>query len=185
MSYDISTQWDMRRLQDALFILEQKLNGLEASHATENVRIKCVADPNVWTENDPIPALEYKTAGASAIDLSAAEDILIPPMSHRLVKTGFSVAIPQGFEGQVRPRSGLALKHSITVLNTPGTIDSDFTGQIGVILLNLSPSAEFQVRRRDRIAQLAFVRVTHAEFEFVQNLAETKRGAGGFGSTGR
>jgi dUTP pyrophosphatase len=133
-------------------------------------------------EGLPLPA--YATAHAAGMDVVSAEDALLHPGERQAVATGFAIAIPEGFEVQVRPRSGLALKHGITCLNTPGTIDADYRGEVKVILANLGSEA-FEIRRGDRIAQLVPARVRHAAFAEVAELDETVRGAGGFGSTGR
>lgn len=130
----------------------------------------------------PLPA--YATTGAAGMDIVAAEDIALAPGARHAVTTGFAIAIPDGYEVQVRPRSGLALKHGITCLNTPGTIDSDYRGEVKVILANLGDEA-FQVTRGERIAQLVPAAVTRAEVTEVDTLDDTARGAGGFGSTGR
>jgi len=132
-------------------------------------------------EGLPLPA--YATAGAAGMDVVAAEDLVLAPGARHAVATGFAIAIPVGYEVQVRPRSGLALKHGITCLNTPGTIDSDYRGEVKVILANLGDAA-FTVARGDRIAQLVPAPVQHAELEEVGTLDETARGIGGFGSTG-
>lgn len=125
----------------------------------------------------------YATAGAAGMDVVAAEDVSIAPGDRHAVTTGFALAIPAGFEIQVRPRSGLALKHGVTVPNTPGTIDSDYRGELKVILINHG-SESFAVRRGDRIAQLVLAPVVQARWNEVDELDETVRGAGGFGSTG-
>lgn len=127
----------------------------------------------------------YATEKSAGMDLLAAisEDVTIKPSQRVLVKTGLAIALPDGFEAQVRPRSGLALKNGITVLNTPGTIDADYRGEIGVILVNFSQE-DFVVSRGMRIAQMVIARYTRAEFTEVSELSETARGAGGFGSTG-
>ena len=130
----------------------------------------------------PLPA--YATTGAAGMDVVAAEDVTIPPGGRHAVATGFAFAIPDGFEVQVRPRSGLALKHGVTCLNTPGTIDSDYRGEVKVILANLG-SEPFPIRRGERIAQLVPAPVLRAELAEVDALDATARGAGGFGSTGR
>ena len=130
----------------------------------------------------PLPA--YATAGAAGMDVVAAEDATIAPGARHAVATGFAIAIPDGFEVQVRPRSGLALKFGITCLNTPGTIDSDYRGEVKEILANLAQEP-FEVRRGERIAQLVPARVQLAMLDEVEALDETHRGAGGFGSTGR
>ncbi len=131
-----------------------------------------------------LPLPSYATAGAAGMDVVAAEDIDLAPGSRHAVATGFAVAIPEGFEIQVRPRSGLALKNGITCLNTPGTIDSDYRGEVKVILANLG-SETFAVRRGERIAQLVPAPVQRASFVEVDSLDDTARGSGGFGSTGR
>ena len=130
----------------------------------------------------PLPA--YATPGAAGMDVVAAEDIVLGPGERHAVATGFAIAIPPGFEVQVRPRSGLALKHGITCLNTPGTIDEDYRGEVKVILANLG-AEPFEVRRGERIAQLVPAPVQKAEFAEVDELDDTHRGGGGFGSTGR
>lgn len=133
-------------------------------------------------EGLPLPA--YATAGAAGMDVVAAEALILAPGARHAVATGFAIAIPEGYEVQVRPRSGLALKHGITCLNTPGTIDSDYRGEVKVILANLG-SEPFPIARGERIAQLVAAPVQRAMFEEVAVLDETVRGAGGFGSTGR
>ena len=129
----------------------------------------------------PLPA--YATDGAAGMDVVAAETLTLPPAGRHAVATGFALAIPGGFEIQVRPRSGLALKHGITVPNTPGTIDSDYRGEVKIILINLS-SEPFEIARGDRIAQLVLAPVTRAQWNEVDDLDATRRGEGGFGSTG-
>ena len=125
----------------------------------------------------------YATPGAAGMDVLAAEDVTLAPGARHAVATGFSVAIPAGFEIQVRPRSGLALKHGLSVPNTPGTIDSDYRGELKVILINHG-AEPFAVARGDRIAQLVLAPVTRAAWDEVAELDDTARGAGGFGSTG-
>lgn len=129
----------------------------------------------------PLPA--YATEHAAGMDVVAAEDVTLIPGARHAVATGFAIAIPPGFEVQVRPRSGLALKHGITCLNTPGTIDADYRGEVKVILANLG-SVPFEVKRGERIAQLVPAAVQQARFTEVAELDETARGEGGFGSTG-
>ena len=131
-----------------------------------------------------LPAPSYATDGAAGLDVVAAENLTLAPGQRHAVATGFSIAIPDGYEVQVRPRSGLALKHGITCLNTPGTIDHDYRGEVKVILANLG-SEPFEVRRGERIAQLVPAPVLKARFREVETLSETERGAGGFGSTGQ
>jgi dUTP pyrophosphatase len=132
---------------------------------------------------DLLPA--YQTEGAAGMDLRAGieGEIVLPPMGRALVPTGISVALPPGVEGQVRPRSGLAARHGVTCLNSPGTIDSDYRGEIRVILVNLGDEP-FSVRRGDRIAQLVFSPVLRASLRVVDDLDATRRGEGGFGHTG-
>jgi len=133
---------------------------------------------------ESLPA--YQTAGSAGMDLKADvdEEIVIPPMGRAKIPTGIALSIPEGVEGQVRPRSGLAIRHGVTCLNTPGTIDSDYRGEVCVILANFGEKP-FPVRRGDRIAQIVFSRVIRACLEVVQDLEETPRGEGGFGHTGR
>ncbi len=133
-------------------------------------------------EGLPLPA--YASAHAAGMDVVAAESVTLAPGGRHAVATGFAIAIPEGYEVQVRPRSGLALKHGITCLNTPGTIDSDYRGEVKVILANLG-GEPFEVKRGERIAQLVPAPVLRAHFTEVHELAETERGSGGFGSTGR
>jgi dUTP pyrophosphatase len=131
----------------------------------------------------PLPA--YQTAGAAGMDLAAGvtSPLEIPPGERRFVPTGIAVAIPEGFEGQVRPRSGLALKHGIGIVNSPGTIDSDYRGEIGVVLVNHG-AEPFVVTPGARIAQLVIAPVARVDVELVEALDETARGGGGYGSTG-
>ncbi len=131
----------------------------------------------------PLPA--YETDHAAGMDLRAAvpEDLSLEPGRRALVPTGFRIALPPGFEAQIRPRSGIALKHGIALVNSPGTIDADYRGEIKVILINLG-EAPFTIRRGDRIAQMVIAPVTRAEWQIVESLDETPRGRGGFGHTG-
>lgn len=131
-----------------------------------------------------LPPPSYATDGAAGLDVVAAEDVTLAPGQRHAVATGFAIAIPHGFEVQVRPRSGLALKHGVTCLNTPGTIDEDYRGEVKVILANLG-SDPFEVRRGERIAQLVPAPVLKVSFSVVDQLSGTARGAGGFGSTGQ
>jgi dUTP pyrophosphatase len=133
---------------------------------------------------DGLPLPSYGSEHAAGLDVVAAESLTLAPGARHAVSTGFAIAIPHGYEVQVRPRSGLALKHGLSVLNTPGTIDSDYRGEVKVILANLG-SAPFEVVRGERIAQLVPAPVQRAAFEEVEDLDATARGAGGFGSTGR
>ena len=129
----------------------------------------------------PLPA--YATSGAAGMDITAAESLTLRPGKRHAVATGFAFAIPDGYEVQVRPRSGLALKHGITCLNTPGTIDSDYRGEVKVILANLGDE-DFVINTGDRIAQIVVAPVTHGMLCEVDALDDTERGTGGFGSTG-
>ncbi|MGF7171598.1 dUTP pyrophosphatase [Sphingobium xanthum] len=132
-------------------------------------------------EGLPLPA--YATSGAAGMDVVSAEDIILPSMGRHAVATGLALAIPEGYEVQVRPRSGLALKHGISLPNTPGTIDSDYRGELKIILINLGTDA-FEIKRGDRVAQLVVAPVQIGRMVEVAELDETARGAGGFGSTG-
>ena len=133
-------------------------------------------------EGLPLPS--YATPGAAGLDVVAAEDFDLAPGARHAVSTGFRVAIPAGYEMQVRPRSGLAFKHGISVPNTPGTIDSDYRGELKVLMINFG-SEPFAIRRGERIAQLVPAVVTLAAFDEVEELDDTARGHGGFGSTGQ
>ena len=135
--------------------------------------------------NNPLPT--YETPNSAGMDLRAylpEGPMILEPMQRRLVPTGLFMEIPEGYEGQVRPRSGLAIKSGITVLNSPGTIDADYRGQVCVILINLSDQP-FAVNSGDRIAQLVIARCEQADIVQVETLTETERGAGGFGHTGK
>lgn len=131
-----------------------------------------------------LPLSSYATAGSAGLDLRAAEGFTLKPGERALVPTGIAIALPQGFEAQVRPRSGLAVKHGVTVLNAPGTIDADYRGEIMVPLINHG-SDDFAIARGDRIAQMVIAPVTIASLMEVDSLEETKRGSGGFGSSGQ
>ncbi len=145
------------------------------------MKIKVVKLPHA--KDLPLPF--YATAHAVGMDLLSAveEELLLKPMQRAFIPTGIAVEIPEGFELQIRPRSGLALKHGITVLNTPGTVDPDYRGEIKVILINLGEK-DFVIRRGDRIAQAVLCPVVRFEWELVEELSPTQRGEGGFGSTG-
>ncbi len=132
---------------------------------------------------DGLPLPAYATPGAAGMDVVSAEALILVPGARHAVVTGFAIAIPAGFEVQVRPRSGLALKNGVTCLNTPGTIDSDYRGEVKIILANLG-SEPFEIKRGDRIAQLVPAPVQRARFALVDSLDETTRGVAGFGSTG-
>lgn len=132
----------------------------------------------------PLP--EYTTIASAGLDLRAnvSESILLEPGEWKLIPTGLHLELPIGYEAQVRPRSGLAYKHGITVLNSPGTIDADYRGDVGVILINHSKNA-FEIKSGERVAQLVIAKHEQAEWQLVEELGNTERGAGGFGSTGK
>ncbi|MDF1673330.1 MAG: dUTP diphosphatase [Vicingaceae bacterium] len=134
--------------------------------------------------NHPLP--HYGTEASAGVDLRAniSESITLKPLERTLVKTGLFIELPVGFEAQVRPRSGLAYKNGITVLNTPGTIDADYRGEIGVILVNLS-NENFTIENGERVAQMVIAKHEQAKWELVEELSDTERGSGGFGSTGK
>ena len=134
---------------------------------------------------DGLALPEYKTGLAAGADLRAAiaTPLILAPGERTLIPAGFSMALPAGYEAQIRPRSGLACKHGISILNTPGTIDADYRGEIKILLVNHGPQ-DFTVNRGDRIAQIVIAPVIQAKFETVAGLSATKRGAGGYGSTG-
>ena len=137
------------------------------------------------TRSDPsLPLPVYAKPGDAGADLCSSEDLVIAPGERALVPTGISIALPEGFAAFVHPRSGLAIKNGIGIVNSPGTIDAGYRGEIKVILLNHDRSEEFVIKRGDRIAQLVVQRVESAQFVEVANLPESARGAGGFGSTG-
>ena len=149
-------------------------------HSTDSIPVRVKRLPH--GEGLPLPA--YATHGAAGMDVVSAEDVVIAPQARHAVATGLAMAIPHGFEIQVRPRSGLALKNGITCLNTPGTIDSDYRGELKIIMINLG-NESFAIRRGDRIAQLVVAPVAHPLVTvWVDQLEDTQRGAGGFGSTG-
>ncbi len=134
---------------------------------------------------DPAAAVPvYAHEGDAGVDLRAAADAVVEPGARSLVPTGLKMAIPRGWEGQVRPKSGLALKHGISVLNTPGTVDSSYRGEVGVIVINHDPHAAYTIRKGEKIAQMVFCRVERVRFREVRELDATGRGEGGFGSTG-
>ena len=138
----------------------------------------------IWREANTIKIPEYATPGSSGVDLCSTMYCMIKPGDQALIPTGIKLAIPEGYEAQIRPRSGLALNQKITIPNSPGTIDADYRGEVMVLLKNEGEDP-FTLRFGDRIAQMVFVPVARAKFEEVKVLDETKRGAGGFGSTGR
>jgi dUTP pyrophosphatase len=149
---------------------------------TEHVAVQIIRVDE--TSDLPLPA--YATEHSAGMDLCAAvnDDVVLAPGSTTLIPTGFAIALPEGYEAQVRPRSGLAIKHQVGIMNSPGTIDADYRGEVKVILTNFGRS-EFIVRRGDRIAQLVVAPCTRVRWEEQGSLAETARGAGGFGHTGK
>jgi len=140
-----------------------------------NVKIKKIKD------NAIIP--KYVHEGDSGVDLYSAEDYLLKPGERVLVSTGLKIAIPKGYEAQIRPKSGLALNNGVSIVNTPGTIDAGYRGEIGIITINLGKE-NFKIEKGKKIAQMVFNKVEEAKFEEVEDLDNTKRGDGGFGSTG-
>lgn len=134
--------------------------------------------------NNPLPRYESVQAAGMDIRTSITEPVVLQPLERRLFPTGLYIELPQGYEAQIRPRSGLALKHGITVLNTPGTIDADYRGEVGVILVNLS-NEPFEIGPGERIAQMVIARHEQPKVVEVTELSETERGAGGFGHSGR
>ena len=136
-------------------------------------------------DDDDLPLPSYESEGSSGMDIRAnvKEDVLLNPGEIKLIPTGFAVSVPLGYEAQIRPRSGLALKHGIGLVNSPGTIDSDYRGEVGIIMTNWG-AEPFPIRRGDRIAQMIISRVYKADFVVTDNLDETSRGQGGFGHTG-
>ncbi len=148
---------------------------------TKQLKIKFMRLPH----GDGVPLPKYMSHAAAGMDLYAAvnEPVMLKPGERKLVPTGFKMSMPEGYEAQVRPRSGLALKSGVSVLNTPGTIDADYRGEVGVILVNLG-QADFTVNRNDRIAQMIINKVEQPTVEEVADLDDTKRGSGGFGHTG-
>ena len=142
----------------------------------------------VLNNGKDLPIPKYQTNQAAGMDIYSAnpekEEIRIPPSEYKLIPTGISIGLPEGYEAQIRPRSGLAAKHGITVLNTPGTIDSDYRGEIKIILFNHGKE-EFIINNNDRVAQMILMPIIKAELEEVEDLPKTFRGSGGFGSTGK
>ncbi len=134
--------------------------------------------------NNPLPA--YQTKQAAGVDLCAflEEDVVLKPMERKLIGTGLYMALPDGFEAMIRPRSGMAFKHGITVINTPGTIDADYRGEIKIALINLSNEA-FTIKNGDRVAQMVVNKYEQVAFKISDSLDETERGAGGYGHTGK
>jgi len=148
---------------------------------SEKLKVQILRLPH----GEGVPLPKYMSHSASGMDLYAAVDgeVVLKPGERKLIPTGFKMALPEGYEAQVRPRSGLAIKNGISVLNTPGTIDEDYRGEVGVILVNHGQE-DFKVKRNDRIAQMVINKVEQADIEEVQTLSETHRSSGGFGHTG-
>ena len=153
--------------------------GMDAMSAARQVPVQLKRLPH--GEGLDLPS--YATAGAAGMDVVAAQDVTLKPRQRYAVPTGFALAIPDGFEIQVRPRSGLAFKHGITIPNAPGTIDSDYRGELLVLMINHG-AHDFEIKRGDRIAQLVLAPVVQAAWQEVDDLNDTQRGEGGFGSTG-
>jgi dUTP pyrophosphatase len=149
--------------------------------SSPNIKVEIIQTESA--KDLPLPA--YATELSAGMDLIAAiqDEVILAKGEIKLIPTGIKIALPKGYEAQVRPRSGLALKNGVTVLNTPGTIDADYRGEIGVILINLG-AVEFKVTRGMRIAQMIIAKYTQVDFELTDNLSTTTRGEGGFGSTG-
>ena len=154
-----------------------------------SLHIRCMEKIRVMIKrssgNEDIPLPRYMSPNAAGMDIHAAvkEETILHPGAIKLISTGISVALPPGFEAQIRPRSGLALKHGVSLLNTPGTIDADYRGEVGIILINLGGNP-FVVKRGDRVAQMIINKVYHAHLELSQDLCVTERNDGGFGHTG-
>ena len=127
----------------------------------------------------------YAHEGDAGLDLYSTINHTLQPGERVLIPTGLKMALPQGYEGQVRPKSGLALKHGITVLNTPGTVDAPYRGEVGVILINLDPKAAYEIKKGEKVAQMVFNKIEYATFTEAADLTVTTRGEGGFGSTGK
>jgi dUTP pyrophosphatase len=188
----------MERLSSPLFSLSPKFlrerveEKCEAVFRLDPRQCQGLSMPNIavtrLAHNADLPLPAYETAGSAGMDLRAAvaEDapVTLRPGARDMIPTGLAIALPEGFEAQVRPRSGLAAKAGVTCLNTPGTVDSDYRGEVKVILVNLGAD-DFVIRRGDRIAQMVIAPVVQASWAEVASLDETARGAGGFGSTGR
>ena len=135
--------------------------------------------------NDNVKIPVYAHEGDAGVDLYAGGDFNLKPGERVLVPTGLKMAIPPGYEGQVRPKSGLALKHGITVLNTPGTVDAPYRGEVGIIVINHDPRTAYEIKKGEKIAQMVFNKVEYATFTEAKDLAATTRGEGGYGSTGK
>jgi dUTP pyrophosphatase len=139
---------------------------------------------NILRVDKELPLPSYAHDGDAGVDLFSAEDYILKQNETKLISSGIKIEVPKGYEAQIRPRSGLALKNSVTVLNTPGTIDHQYRGIVGIILINHGKN-DFQIKKGERIAQMIFNKIESVDFEEVEELSETKRGDGGFGSTGK
>lgn len=167
-----------------MWIIQQKLVILHPIKRLKGLNSLTMIEIKVVNKgHQPLP--KYATTQSAGMDLRANidEPIILHPMERRLIPTGLYIALPEGYEAQVRPRSGLALKHGLTVLNAPGTIDADYRGEVGVVLINLSQE-DFTINAGERIAQMVIARHEQAQFQLVEELDETERGAGGYGHTG-
>ena len=167
-----------------MWIIQQKLVILHPIKRLKGLNSLTMIEIKVVNKgHQPLP--KYATTQSAGMDLRANidEPIVLHPMERRLIPTGLYIALPEGYEAQVRPRSGLALKHGLTVLNAPGTIDADYRGEVGVVLINLSQE-DFTINAGERIAQMVIARHEQAQFQLVEELDETERGAGGYGHTG-
>lgn len=165
----------------SLTLISQHIHSLASAGGIRLYQVPIYRRPG----HEDLPLPQRMSAGASGFDLVAAvtEDVVLEPGARTLVPTGISLALPVGLEAQIRPRSGLALKNGVTTLNSPGTIDADYRGEIGVILINHGEKP-FVIKRGLRIAQMVIQKVPHIEWEEVEVLSETERGSGGFGHTG-
>lgn len=167
-----------------MWIIQQKLVILHPIKRLKGLNSLTMIEIKVVNKgHQPLP--KYATTQSAGMDLRANidEPIVLHSMERRLIPTGLYIALPEGYEAQVRPRSGLALKHGLTVLNAPGTIDADYRGEVGVVLINLSQE-DFTINAGERIAQMVIARHEQAQFQLVEELDETERGAGGYGHTG-
>jgi len=190
IGYNASPHYDRLQTEEVLFVSDEARGGIRLSWQEADDLVKYrLRQPQIPVKVLPhgkgLPLPAYETAGAAGMDLRAAitcdQDLL--PGAYALIPTGLAMAIPEGYEVQVRPRSGLAVKHGISIVNSPGTVDCDYRGEIAVCLINLG-SQKFTIERGDRIAQMVVAPVVQAAWKEVDALDETARGAGGYGSTG-
>lgn len=166
------------------FVISKKISNFALLIIKYRIRLKTMEIKIINRSTNPLP--EYATSASAGVDLRAnlKSPVTLNPLERRLIPTGLFIQLPVGYEAQIRPRSGLALKHGITVLNTPGTIDADYRGEIGIILVNLS-NEPFIINHGERICQMVIARHEQAEWRLVEELDTTERGAGGFGHTGK